>query len=156
MTRIHTLPIHVEFGDCDPAGIVWFPNFFRWFDAGSRRFFIACGVPTWKELEKTTGIIGTPLVDTQARFVKPASYGDEIVVETSITEWRGKSFVMRHRILRDGDLLWKQVGGLPCDITNIATRLDCALYAVKMARIRAESIVRTGTALADAAQGGAS
>ena len=105
MTRIHTLPIHVEFGDCDPAGIVWFPNFFRWFDAGSRRFFIACGVPTWKELEKTTGIIGTPLVDTQARFVKPASYGDEIVVETSITEWRGKSFVMRHRILRDGDLL---------------------------------------------------
>ena len=57
--------------------------------------------------------------------------------------------------LRDGDLLWKQVGGLPCDITNIATRLDCALYAVKMARIRAESIVRTGTALADAAQGGA-
>lgn len=105
MTRLHTLAIHVEFGDCDPAGIVWFPNFFRWFDAGSRRFFIACGVPPWKALEKTTGIIGTPLVDTQARFVKPASYGDEIIVETAITEWRGKSFVMRHRILRDGELL---------------------------------------------------
>ena len=100
MTRVHQLSIHVEFGDCDPAGIVWFPNFFRWFDAGSRRFFIACGVPTWKELEKTTGIIGTPLVDTRARFVKPASYGDEVIVETSVPEWRGKSFVMRHRILR--------------------------------------------------------
>ena len=22
--------VRVEFGDCDPAGIVWFPNFFRW------------------------------------------------------------------------------------------------------------------------------
>jgi acyl-CoA thioesterase FadM len=43
---IHT--IKVEFGDCDPAGIVWFPNFFRWIDASSRHFFLECGVPRWR------------------------------------------------------------------------------------------------------------
>ena len=37
----------VEFGDCDPARIVWFPNFFRWIDAASRHFFVECGVPRW-------------------------------------------------------------------------------------------------------------
>lgn len=94
--------VKVEFGDCDPARIVWFPNFFRWIDAASRHFFIECGVPPWHELEKTHGIIGTPLVDTHARFVKTASYGDTLKIHTSIAEWRGKSFVQRYRVTRDG------------------------------------------------------
>ena len=58
----------VEFGDCDPARIVWFPNFFRWIDAASRHFFVECGVPPWHETEKTLGVIGTPLVDTHAQL----------------------------------------------------------------------------------------
>ena len=49
----------VHFGDCDPAGIVFFPNFSRWMDAASLHFFMQCGVPPWRELVKTTGIIGT-------------------------------------------------------------------------------------------------
>ena len=90
----------VAFGDCDPAGIVWFPNFFRWIDSSSRHFFVECGVPPWHETEKTLGIIGTPLVDTHATFVNSATYGDELQIHTSITEWRNKSFVQRHRIVR--------------------------------------------------------
>ena len=35
-----------------------------------------------------TGIIGTPLVEVSARFVRPATYGDEIAVESWIDEWR--------------------------------------------------------------------
>jgi len=100
-----TYRLRVEFGDCDPAGIVWFPNFFRWIDAASRHFFVECGVPPWHELERRIGVMGTPLVDTQARFVKSASYGDVLDIETSIPEWRDKSFVQRHRVLRDGELI---------------------------------------------------
>lgn len=90
----------VEFGDCDPAGIVWFPNFFRWIDAASRHFFVQCGVPPWHEMEKTQGILGTPLVDTHSRFVKTASYGDTLHIEVSVSQWRNKSFVQRYRVLR--------------------------------------------------------
>lgn len=91
----------VEFGDCDPARIVWFPNFFRWIDAASRHFFIECGVPPWHETEKATGIIGTPLVDTHARFVKTASYGDTLQIHTHVAEWREKSFVQRYQVKRE-------------------------------------------------------
>jgi 4-hydroxybenzoyl-CoA thioesterase len=98
-TIVHT--VRVEFGDCDPARIVWFPNFFRWIDASSRHFFQQCGVPPWHETEKSSGLIGTPLVDTHARFVKTASYGDILQIHTSIPEWRDKSFVQRHRIVRE-------------------------------------------------------
>ena len=93
----------VEFGDCDPARIVWFPNFFRWIDAASRHFFIQCGVPPWHETEKALGIIGTPLVDTRARFIKAASYDDVLQIHTTIAEWRTRSFVQRYRVMRDGD-----------------------------------------------------
>ena len=95
----------VEFGDCDPARIVWFPNFFRWIDAASRHFFVACGVPPWHETERTLGIIGTPLVDTHAKFMKTASYGDVLQVHVSIPEWRARSFVQRYRVSRGGDAI---------------------------------------------------
>ena len=47
MVRNNTIQLHVEFGDCDPAGIVFYPNYFRWMDVGTRRFFASCGVPGW-------------------------------------------------------------------------------------------------------------
>jgi len=95
----------VEFGDCDPAGIVWFPNFFRWIDAASRHFFAQCGVPRWEETTQTLGVIGTPLVDTHSRFVNTASYGDTLHFATSIKEWRSKSFVQAYRVTRGDDLI---------------------------------------------------
>jgi 4-hydroxybenzoyl-CoA thioesterase len=95
----------IEFGDCDPARIVWFPNFFRWIDAASRYFFTACGVPNWTETERTIGLIGTPLVDTHATFLKTASYGDVLQIHTKIAEWRSKSFVQHHRVMRGDELI---------------------------------------------------
>lgn len=105
MSKSHVSHFSVEFGDCDPAQIVFYPNFFRWMDAATLRFFRACGVASWKEMEASTGIIGAPLVDASARFIRPASYGDLIDVETTIVSLLGKSFVMRHLIGREGELL---------------------------------------------------
>jgi 4-hydroxybenzoyl-CoA thioesterase len=99
-SRAVTYRVQVEFGDCDPARIVWFPNFFRWIDVASRHFFIECGVPPWHDTERSLGVIGTPLVDTHARFVKTASYGDALDIHTRVTEWRDKSFVQNYRIER--------------------------------------------------------
>ena len=100
MSKTIIYTVHVEFGDCDPARIVWFPNFFRWIDAASRHFFIQCGVPPWHETARTMGMIGTPLVDTQASFLRTASYGDELDIHTRITEWRSKSFVQSYQVMR--------------------------------------------------------
>lgn len=105
MSKQIVYTVRVEFGDCDPARIVWFPNFFRWIDAASRHFFMQCGVPPWIETEKTHGIIGTPLVDTHARFHMTASYGDTLEIHTSVTEYRHKRFVQHYRVLRGDDLI---------------------------------------------------
>jgi len=100
-------PVRVEFGHCDPAGIIWYPNFFHWIDSASRYFFEQCGVPTWAETTRTMGVIGTPIVDTKAKFFKTATYGENLNIYTSIPEWRDKSFVLRYvvrRVNKDGSI----------------------------------------------------
>jgi 4-hydroxybenzoyl-CoA thioesterase len=101
MSKTIIYTVSVEFGDCDPAAIVWFPNFYRWIDAASRHFFVQCGVPRWEETASTLGIIGTPLVDSKASFARTASYGDRLHIAVSVSEWRNKSFVQTYRITRD-------------------------------------------------------
>ena len=80
MARVVVYPVSVCFGDCDPAGIVFFPNFSRWMDAASLNFFVACGIPIWRELVKTHGIIGTPLLEINTKFFQPATYGETVEV----------------------------------------------------------------------------
>lgn len=104
------LRIHVEFGDCDPSGIAFHPRFFAWFDAGSRHFLRAAGMPHWRETQASTGIIGTPIVSTQCDFLLPCSYGDDVEVHTWVEEWRTRSFVLRHELRRGGDLLATATG----------------------------------------------
>ncbi|MBP6902588.1 MAG: acyl-CoA thioesterase [Burkholderiaceae bacterium] len=102
-THIHR--VEVCFGDCDPAGIVFFPNFSKWMDTASLAFFMACGIPPWRELVKTRGIIGTPLLEIHTRFLKPATYGETLEVHTSVESWAAKTFRQRHVVRRGDDVL---------------------------------------------------
>ncbi len=105
MSKVVVYEVEVMFGDCDPAGIVFYPNFSKWMDASSLNFFRQCGVPPWRELLRTRGIVGTPLVEVQVRFIRPASYGDRLQVHTHVAEWRNKVFVHHHSIKRGDDLI---------------------------------------------------
>jgi 4-hydroxybenzoyl-CoA thioesterase len=100
---VKSISIRVEFGDCDPAEIVFYANYFRWFDQCTSALFRAAGLPLQK-LFKAHGVVGIPLVEARARFITPSTYGDELVAESSVTEWRKSSFVITHRFLRDGML----------------------------------------------------
>jgi 4-hydroxybenzoyl-CoA thioesterase len=101
--RVHRKQIHVEWGDCDPAGIVYFPRYFEYFDACTNALFESAGLPK-PELLRTYGIMGIPLVEAHARYIAPSSFGDEVLVETRITEWKSSSFRVEHKLYR-GEIL---------------------------------------------------
>ncbi len=105
MSKSCVFEVEVLFGDCDPAGIVFFPNFSKWMDASSLHFFMQCGVPPWRELVKTRGIIGTPLLEINTRFLRPATYGERLQIETRIVEWRDKVFIHQHTVRRADTVL---------------------------------------------------
>ena len=102
MPRTTTYSVDVAFGDCDPAGIVFFPNFLRWMDTASLSFFMQCGVPPWRDLVKTRGIVGAPLLEINTRFHKAATYGETLTITTHVEEWRNKVIVQLHRVTRAG------------------------------------------------------
>ena len=105
MSKLNIHRVEVHFGDCDPAGIVFFPNFSRWMDQASLAFFMACGIRPWHELAQTRGIVGTPLLEAHTKFYKPATYGESIEVHTTVEEWAVKVFRHRHKVIRGDDLL---------------------------------------------------
>jgi 4-hydroxybenzoyl-CoA thioesterase len=105
MSKTTVYEVKVQFGDCDPAGIVFFPNFSKWMDASSLHFFMECGIPPWRELIKTHGIVGTPLLEINTQFRQPATYGETLQIHTSIVEWRTKVFIQKHVVMRGDTLL---------------------------------------------------
>jgi 4-hydroxybenzoyl-CoA thioesterase len=93
----------VEWGDCDPADIVFYPRYLEWCDACTTGLLAAAGLPI-ATLFKVHGVIGVPMVDLKARFLVPSTFGDELLVRSSVMEFRRSSFLIRHQFFKDGVL----------------------------------------------------
>jgi 4-hydroxybenzoyl-CoA thioesterase len=89
----------VEWGHCDPAGIVFFPQYLAWFDDCTTALFLDAGMPI-QSLFKEYGVIGIPVVDVRARFVLPSKFGDELTVESTVTKFGKSSFVVSHQFTK--------------------------------------------------------
>lgn len=94
----------IEWGHCDPAGIVFNSRFFEFFDHSTWLLFDAALGVKPPELVRTYGIFGIPLVDARADFKKPARFGDMVEIASRVSEFRRSSFDVEHRIMRDGEL----------------------------------------------------
>jgi len=99
-----TFVVPVEFGDTDPATIVFYPHFFRWFDASAWRLFAKAGL-TLDVLQTEFDLVGLPIAEARSKFIKPARLGDALEITTHISEWKRKSFDMVHEVRIDGDLI---------------------------------------------------
>lgn len=86
----------IEWGDCDEAGIVFYPNYFYWMDTTFHRWCRSFGI-NQRTLKSRFGAV-TPLVDVGATFRSPASYDDQLTIEASVEEWRDKQFRLSYRL----------------------------------------------------------
>ncbi len=102
MSLVSRKEMTVEWGDCDPADITFYPNYFRWFDMGTHQLFRTAGID-WREMAARHGVIGVPLLHAEATFRRPTQYGDSILVESRVSEWNSKAFKVSHMVLHDGE-----------------------------------------------------
>lgn len=95
----------VHWGDCDPAGIIFYPTYFRWMDAAAWALMESVGYgPKRMRAEH----LAMPLVSADCQFLHPAEHGDRCEVRSRIARFGGKSFVVAHDIVRsDGTALAK-------------------------------------------------
>jgi 4-hydroxybenzoyl-CoA thioesterase len=96
--------VRIVWGDCDPAGIVFYPRYFEMFDTSTTALFERALGMTKFQFVKAYDSVGYPMVDTRARFLLPTRYGDDVVIETEIVEIKRSSFEIRHRLTKDGAL----------------------------------------------------
>src|SRR5262245_65002280 len=96
--------VRIEWGDCDPAGIVYYPRYFAIFDASTTALIErALGMSKYDYL-KAYDFAGHPLVNAHSRFLIATRFGDEVMIETEVTALRRSSFNVQHRLFKEGAL----------------------------------------------------
>ena len=98
-------PVQLQWGECDPAGIIFYPTYFNWFDAATWNFFASVGYPAGRMRAEH---LAMPLVAADCEFKHPAQQQDRAEVRSRIARWGGKSFVVRHEVVREDGILLAQ------------------------------------------------
>lgn len=127
---VNSRNLRIVWGDCDPAGIVFYPRYFEMFDASTTMLFERALGMTKYQFTQRFDAVGYPMVDTRARFLLPNKFGDDVVIETEVTEFRRSSFDVRHRILRDGELT----------VEGFETRVWAVRHPDDPSRIKAQAV----------------
>jgi 4-hydroxybenzoyl-CoA thioesterase len=95
--------VRIEWGQCDPAGLVFYPQYLTIFDTSTGWLFERTGLSP-SAMRKKYKIVGMPVVEVGARFLMPCRFDDDVVVESEVGEWGRSSFTVRHRVLKEGKL----------------------------------------------------
>jgi YbgC/YbaW family acyl-CoA thioester hydrolase len=95
---VAVFPCQVYWGDCDPAGIIFYPTYFRWMDAACWAMFATAGYDAKRMRAEH---LAMPLVSADCQFLYPAEHGDRCEVRSRILNFGGKSFVVGHEVLRE-------------------------------------------------------
>ena len=93
----------INFADCDPAQLVFYPRYFEWFDRGTEMLFRSVGLD-WERMFAANEWNGVPLLDAGANFKRPCRFGETIEIESWVDEWRGKTFLVRHHVRNKGEI----------------------------------------------------
>jgi acyl-CoA thioester hydrolase len=92
-----TMRFRVEWGETDTAGIIFYPNYYRWFDRAAHQLLVEAGLPSG---ELTGQGYVQPILECGARFHKPLIYHDMVELNAEITEVKNKTFRIEYRIKR--------------------------------------------------------
>jgi 4-hydroxybenzoyl-CoA thioesterase len=94
----------IEWGDCDPAGIIFYARYFDIFDVATTMLIErALGMKKIAYL-KAYDLVGHPVVETRARFRAPTRYGDEVEVATAVVACGQSTFKLEHKLTLNGVL----------------------------------------------------
>ena len=92
--------VRVIYGDTDQMGVVYYANYFRYFELSRSEYLRAQGW-TYREMEKEGALL--PVVEATASYKVPARYDDVLVIRATVTELRRVSLQFEYEIRREAD-----------------------------------------------------
>lgn len=102
--RKHAVQVRVRYAETDQMGVVYHGNYFVWMEIGRVEYVRSLGF-NYKDLEKEGFYLS--VVGVQCRYLRPAVYDQEIVIETQLvnTNPRVVEFAYQIRCADDSTLL---------------------------------------------------
>lgn len=98
--RSHRHQFRVIYGDTDMMGVVYYGNYFRYFEAGRSELLRAAGLP-YGEIEKSGYML--PVASASAKYHAPARYDELLTLDTIVDAVRMGSLCMTYRLVREAD-----------------------------------------------------
>jgi len=95
----------LRFGDCDPAGIAYFPSYFHFLNGVHEEWWESLGFP-WRQLIQERRV-GLPTVQLDTRFLAPGFIGDELTFLLDLTRLGSRSMTLQYTVKRSETLLWQ-------------------------------------------------
>ena len=77
-----TTTVRVRYAETDQMGVVYYANYFVWFEVARGELLRDCGW-TYREMEETGVLL--PVIEAQCEYLRPARYDDEIAIRTEAT-----------------------------------------------------------------------
>jgi 4-hydroxybenzoyl-CoA thioesterase len=99
-----TRTTRIEWGDCDPAGIIFYARYYDIFDVSTTMMLEHALGMNKIEYLKAYDFLGHPLAQTRARFLRPTRFGDDVAIETAVVACGRSSFKIEHKLTRAGIL----------------------------------------------------
>ncbi len=106
MAQKFSVEVPIRFSNCDPAGIVYFPEFFDLINSLVEDWFTIGMDTSYADLMMRQHI-GTPTIDIQCEFIKPCRYGEHLTLELAVTKIGGASFHLTETGSVAGELRWR-------------------------------------------------
>lgn len=116
---VHVLSLEVRFGDCDPAGIVYFPRFFDFFHQAMETWFPAHLGFGYDEFVRGRKL-GFPAVHTEADFEHPSRFGERIEIHQRVTKLGRSSIEFGYEV--HGTEGRRATGRTVCVVMNLDER----------------------------------
>lgn len=92
-------PVRVYYEDTDAQGVVYYANYFRFMERARTEWLRALGVDQVEMLEQERRMF--VVTATEAEFLKPARFNDQIVVTAALVKLARASFDIEQNIYRD-------------------------------------------------------
>ena len=99
--------VKVQWGDTDAAGIVFYPNYYKWMDEATHELFSRIGYPTHQLLEDQIVI---PLLETHCTYKKPVHYNVDLSVQLQVEYVKDKVFKVLYSFYLENELVAEGYG----------------------------------------------
>jgi acyl-CoA thioester hydrolase len=91
--------LRVIYGDTDQMGVVYYANYFRYFEASRSEYFRARG-GNYTDMEKQGLML--PVVEAQCSYRASARYDDVLIIKADIAEMRRASMRFSYEVRKEG------------------------------------------------------